>query len=212
MTVPRLHVITDDEILARAEFIEMAAEVLEAGGVSVALHVRGPRTDGRRLFSLTDALTARAASTGALLVVNDRIDVAMAAGLRAVHLGRRSLSVGGARELLPEARVGVSCHDRKGLAEARDADASWIILGNLFETGSHSGRPGLGFERFRELLPVAGPVPVIAIGGVDRERAAGVVQQGAWGVAVRSGIWDVESPRTAACEYISELRAAGGET
>ena len=207
MTLPRLHVVTDDETLARADFVEVATEVLEAAGHAAALHVRGPRTDGRRLYELVAFLGAAARGGGTLLVVNDRVDVAMAAGLTAVQLGRRSLSVAGTRGIMPEARIGASCHDAVEVAEATGAGAAWVVLGNVFETASHPGRPGLGLAGLTELSAAAGAVPTIAIGGVQTDRVTAVLRAGAWGVAVRSGIWDAGSPRAATSEYISVLQA-----
>ena len=207
MAQPRLHVVTDDEILARTDFIEVATEVVEVGGVAAALHLRGPRTDGRRLHELAVALRASTSASGMLLVVNDRIDVAMANGREAVHLGRRSLSVSEARRLMPTARIGASCHSVDEVMEAASACAAWVMIGNVFETDSHPGRPALGLARFSEVAAVAGTVPVIAIGGVQSDQVPAVLSAGAWGVAVRSGIWNAGSPRAAASEYISVLKA-----
>ncbi|MDG2282392.1 MAG: thiamine phosphate synthase [Longimicrobiales bacterium] len=208
MVQPRLHVVTDDEILARTDFIEVATEVVEVAGGAVALHLRGPRTDGRRLHELAVALRASSSAAGALLVVNDRIDVAMANGLEAVHLGRRSLSVSEARRLMPSVRIGASCHSLAEVMEAACAYAAWVMIGNVFETSSHPGRSSLGLAGFREAAVVAAMVPVVAIGGVQPSQVTDVLSAGAYGVGVRSGIWNAGSPRAAASEYISVLEAA----
>jgi len=204
---PRLHVVTDDEILARSDFEERAREVLEAGESSLALHLRGPRTDGRRLHDLAVTLTGPAARSGSTLVVNDRVDVALAVGVDAVQLGRRSLPAADVRRLGAPGLIGVSCHEKEHVCAARALDVSWIILGNVFETSSHPGQPGLGLDRVRALVDAAGAVPVVAIGGVTPARVDEVSNTGAWGVAVRSGIWSAESPRIATSEYISVLQA-----
>ena len=209
---PRLHVVTDDEILARRGFAEQAAEVLEMGGAALALHVRGPRTDSRRLYDIAAHLGPAAEETGALLLLNDRVDVAMATNLRAVQLGRRSLKIEDLRALMPWASIGVSCHDDVEVAQARSSGVTWILLGNLYKTESHPGRSGLGPERFEALVKEAGVVPVLAIGGVTPNLIERSLEAGAWGIAVRSGIWDAESPRAAISEYISVLRAKVGET
>lgn len=210
--VSRLHVVTDDEILSDSGFFSRAAEVLEAGGVALSLHLRGPVTDGHYLYDLAMRLKPVAEACGAQLSVNDRIDIAMAVGLDAVHLGRRSLSVVETRKLVPVVSVGASCHDAAEVSVAREADVSWIILGNVFETLSHSERPGLGLHGLQALVALADCVPVIAIGGITPERVPSVLAAGAWGVAVRSGVWDTESPSHASSEYISKLEADAGET
>ena len=209
---PRLHVVTDDEILARYDFEQRAREVLEAGGGSIALHLRGPRTDGRRLHDLGVALNEPASRSGSILVVNDRVDVALALGLNAVQLGRRSLPWGDVRRLIGSGVIGVSCHGEGDVVAARTFDASWLILGNVYETKSHPDRPGLGPDLVRTLVETAGSVPVVAIGGVTPDRVEGVLHTGAWGVAVLSGIWSVGSPRVATSEYISVLQAEARET
>jgi len=209
--VPRFHVVTDDHVLSDPSFVSRATEVLEEGGAAVCLHLRGPATSGHHLYDLALHLKAVAEASGAHLIVNDRIDVAMAVGLNAVHLGRRSLSVSETRTLVPLSTIGASCHDAVEVSAAREVDASWIILGNIFETASHPERPGLGLHTLKELVVLADYVPVIAIGGIMIERVPGVLASGAWGVAVMSGVWGAESPSQASSEYISMLQADTGE-
>ena len=212
ISVPRFHVVTDDHVLSDSGFLSRAAEVLEEGGAAVCLHLRGPATGGHHFYDLALHLKTVAEAAGAHLIVNDRIDVAMAVGLNAVHLGRRSLSVSETRTLVPLSTIGASCHDAVEVSAAREVDASWIILGNIFETASHPERPGLGLHILKELVVLADYVPVIAIGGVTIERVPGVLASGAWGVAVMSGVWGAESPSKASSEYISMLQADTGET
>ncbi len=112
---------------------------MEAGGRRTALHVRGPHTDGGALFRLTRELLEVAATSGALLVVNDRVDVALAAGAGAVQLGRRSLPTTEARRILgPDARLGVSTHSDGEAAEAAADGAQWIFAGTIYDTPSHA--------------------------------------------------------------------------
>ena len=100
--LPRLHLVTDDATLAGPSFVATAGTLLAVGGSQVALHLRGPRTPGRRLWQAARALAPAAESAEALLVVNDRVDVALAAGVGTVHLGQRSIPAGQARALLGE--------------------------------------------------------------------------------------------------------------
>ena len=212
ISVPRFHVVTDDHVLSDSGFLSRAAEVLEEGGAAVCLHLRGPATGGHHFYDLALHLKTVAEAAGAHLIVNDRVDIAMAVGLNAVHLGRRSLSVSETRRLVPLTSIGASCHDAVEVSSAREADASWIILGNIFETASHPERPGIGLHALQEVVVLADYVPVIAIGGVTIERVPGVLASGAWGVAVMSGVWGAESPSKASSEYISMLQADTGET
>ena len=133
--IPKLHIVTDDEILARPDFEIRAREVLEvletceptAGGLldsSVALHLRGPRTTGRKLTRLARILCESAASSEVTLLLNDRVDVALAVGAAGVHLGTRSLPPTYARRLLgTRLLLGVSVHSVSGAMKAAEAGA-----------------------------------------------------------------------------------------
>lgn len=209
--VPRLHVVTDDAVLARPDVLRMATEVLEAGGARLAFHIRGPRTGGRRLHELAVTLRAEASRTGALLVVNDRVDVALAAGVRAVHLGQRSLPAAAVRSIARLDVVGVSCHDVAEVRAARADGASWGFFGHVFESRSHPGREGRGLASLSGAVEEGGATPLLAIGGVSVERVPSCLRAGAWGVAAITGIWSDRSPRSATSEYISVLHAGAGE-
>jgi thiamine-phosphate diphosphorylase len=211
--LPRLHVVTDDEILAASRFPEVARALLGVGSGRVALHVRGPRTGGGRLLDIVSELRDDAARGGAWLVVNDRADVALIAGLPAVHLGRRSLPVRAARRVLgPNARLGVSTHTPQEAAQSALDGADWIFAGTTYATPSHPGREGCGPEGVRAAVGAAGRVPVVAIGGVTVERVAELVAAGAHGVAVVRGVWGAADPVAALEKYLEALAKAAGGT
>lgn len=204
--MPRLHVVTDDEVLARPEVIPSAEALLEAGRSGLAFHVRGPHTEAARVYEIVTALGPAARRSGALLVVNDRVDVALAAEVGAVHLGARSLSVAETRRLVgPETKIGRSTHDPSEVRDGALSGVDFLFFGNVWETPSHPDRPGLGPAALREAAEAAGEVPVVAIGGVDLGRAPSVLDAGAHGVAVLRGVWGAEEPRRALRDYISAL-------
>lgn len=209
--VPRLHLVTDDEVLARPGFLDEASALLAGVDAPVALHVRGPATPGGTLLRAAAALVAAAAATDCWVVVNDRVDVALAAGAHGAHLGARSLPVAEARRILGAARaVGVSVHARAEGAEAAAHGTAWIFAGTIYETPSHPGRPGRGPALVTQVADAAGAVPVLAIGGVTAERVAEVVEAGAWGAAVIRGVWDAPDPVVAAGRYLHALAGAAG--
>jgi len=209
--IPALHVVTDDGVLAAPDFPSKAEALLRRGGRGVALHVRGPATPGGRLWALAGPLAAVAARSGALLVVNDRVDVAVAVGAGGVHLGRRSLPVGEARRLAgPDALVGVSVHDGAEAAEAASYGADWVFAGNVYATGSHPGIPGKGPALIREAVAAVPSLAVLAIGGVTPGRVEELLAAGAGGVAVIRGIWEAPDPEGALDEYQRALAAVGG--
>ena len=211
--IPSLHLITDDEILARDDFPGQARRMLEEGGQDVALHLRGPGTCGRVLFDLAVALLDQSARSGSLLLINDRIDIALALGLPGVHLGQRSLPPRVARTLLgPQSLLGLSVH---GAEEARtgaaaspghaDPGLDFLVVGSIFPTSSHPGRNPGGLAVLREVRAVSA-LPLLAIGGLTPERVEEVMAVGAHGVAVRGGAWDGEDPKAAIRVYLEEVR------
>lgn len=207
--VPRLHLVTDDAVLARPGFVERAAELLAVADVPVALHVRGPGTAGGPLLAIATALVGEAEASGSWVVVNDRVDVALAAGARGAHLGARSLPLAEARRILGAAgRLGVSVHAREEALAAAGEGTDWIFAGTIFATPSHPHRPGRGPAFVAEVTAAAPGVPVLAIGGVTPERVEEVTEAGAWGVAVIRGVWDAPDPQEAVGRYLHALAGA----
>ncbi len=218
--IPRLHVVTDDQVLGRPDFETLAREVCEVletrepadrGGVggsaggSVALHLRGPHTTGRKLARLARVLCEPAAACGVTLLVSDRLDVALAVEVAGVHLGSRSVPPTQARRLLGANRLlGVSVHSESEAAEATESGADYLFFGPVFETPSHSGVAARGAE-FMGRVASRVDLPVVGIGGVTPERAAAVITSGAHGVAAIRGIWDAPSPADAVQVYLDAV-------
>lgn len=204
--VPPLHVVTDDALLADPAFAARARRVVEAGGAQLALHVRGPCSSGRVLFEAVEAIRTAAAAAGARVIVNDRVDVALAAGVRWVQLGSRSLPVGDAKGILgEEGRVGASTHTPEEAAEASGAGASWLVVGTLYATPSHGGLPGRGAAALVEAAAAAPGFPLVGIGGITPPRVAEVLAWGARGVAVIRGVWGAPDPEGAVRDYLQAL-------
>lgn len=200
--VPRLHVVTDDDVIAGHGFVDLASDLLRQGDGKIALHLRGPTTSGARLYRLAMELREFRES----LVINDRVDVALAAGLRRVHLGGRSLPPGVARSILGEgALLGVSTHSRSGVRAAATEGADWIFVGTIYATPSHPGRPGRGLAAVEEATAEAKGSPVLAIGGVGPEHVRELRAAGAHGVAVIRGVWGAVDPLLAINEYLEGL-------
>lgn len=196
-----LHVVTDDRVLERPDFLRVAQEVLRAGGGDLALHVRGPGLAGRSVYDRTRALRPAARAAGAALFVNDRVDVALVLELDGVHLGQRSLPPVEAKALLgPGAVVGVSVHSVEEARKAESGGADFLLVGTIFPTPSHPGREAGGPERIRRVA-AAGTAPLVAVGGVTPERVEAVRAAGAVGVAALSGVWDAQRPAEAVDAY-----------
>jgi len=210
--LPRLHAVTDDDVLAADGWLARARAVLGAAGPELALHLRGPRTGSRTLLALADALLPLARDVGATVLVNDRIDVALLTGLDGVHLGGRSLRPNQARPLLgSNAWIGASTHDEAEIGSALDDGADFVFLGTIHPSTSHPGKGGLGVQGLAAALGRTPSMPVIGIGGIGPGEAAGVVAAGAHGVAAVSGIWAAPDPETAVRQYLEGLGEREGE-
>lgn len=208
MSLPRLHVVTDDEVVGRRGFAATARALVERLGPDVALHLRGRGTSARRLHALAARVAPGAWKAGAWLFINDRIDLALAVRARGVQLGRGSLPVQAARALLgPECAIGYSAHGVDEAASAAANGAGLVVLGTIWETPSHPGREGAGIERVRSACGRLA-VPLIAIGGVTPARAAEARAAGAHGVAVLRGVWSAADPVGAAVDYVKAMEGA----
>jgi thiamine-phosphate pyrophosphorylase len=150
-------------------------------------------------------LAARELGTGgSCVVVNDRVDVALAAGADGVHLGSESMPVQVLRRLAPHPfLVGVSCHSLEEAMAAESGGADYLVLGPIFETPSKLGYgPPLGLEKLR-LATSRSRIPVLALGGISVERIRPCLEAGAAGIAGIRVFQDSES----VVERVSEMRA-----
>jgi thiamine-phosphate pyrophosphorylase len=151
-----------------------------AGGIDV-IQLRERGLDDAALAALTRDCLRAAAGTPSRLVVNDRVDVALACGAHGVHLREDGIPPASARRLAgPAFLIGRSVHTPE--AARASAGADYLIAGSVFETASKTGHPGLGLEGFRAIAGSA-PCPVWGIGGISRENGATLIPAGAAGVA-----------------------------
>ncbi|HKN61695.1 MAG TPA: thiamine phosphate synthase, partial [Candidatus Acidoferrales bacterium] len=166
---------------------------------------------GRALLDLTrDSIAA--ANGVARVHVNDRLDIAIAAGAAGVHLGGESLPAGHvvrwcrSGNAPPRFEIGVSCHSLDGAREAERAGASYVFFGPVFNTPSKQAfGPSQGIQRLAEVC-AAIRIPVIAIGGVNEETAAACIRAGASGIAAIRMFQEAQSA-VALRESIAALRA-----
>jgi thiamine-phosphate diphosphorylase len=206
--IPHLHLVTNDAVLAAPSFLDTAERVLAVCGTAAALHLRGHETSGAALHAVGERLAAACLRNGAWLLVNDRIDVAMAIRANGVQLGTMSMPIDDARALLGAgARIGYSAHGALEAVEAVADGADFVVLGTIYDSASHAGRVPAGIVQLRETAARAG-APVIAIGGITPERVAEVAGAGAAGAAVLGGVWAAPDPVTAAEKYMQAATAA----
>ena len=187
--VPRLVLVTDRRATAGRDLVGVVGAALDAGLPAVQL--RDKDLPARELFALAERLRVATARTGALLLVNGRIDVAIAVGADGVHLGGGALPVPVARRLLPAGSlIGVSTH---APAEAEADGADYVFFGPVHET---PGKAAQGVTALAAAV-AATAMPVIAIGGIGAAEARAAGRTGAWGVAVIRAILAAEDPGAA---------------
>lgn len=181
---PRLYVITD-RTLGGHEDITRAAL---AGGATV-VQLRDKQASSRRLYEIALRLRHLLADANIALIVNDRVDIALAADTHGVHAGPDDLPVAAARRILGSARVvGASAGTISEAVEAERAGSDYLGVGPVFPTGTKpdAGAP-IGLEGLRRIASSV-TIPVVGIGGITADNAGKVIEAGAAGVAVISAV------------------------
>jgi thiamine-phosphate diphosphorylase len=198
--LPRLHAITDAGVIAAPDFAVRAGAIAAAGSV-VALHARDRTASGAALTRVARRLAALAAPPEAAVFVNARPDVAQASGAQGVQLGAGDLRPADARASFPRGWIGRSVHSAREAEAAAAEGADYLVVGNVYQTTSHPGRPAGGLALVRESVRLG--LPVIAIGGVDAHRVAEVRDEGAYGVAAIRALWWATDPAAAAMAMVA---------
>ena len=182
---------------------------LARAGVGIA-QLRAKALPDRELLALARAAVAAAREQGVLLIVNDRPDITRLSGADGVHLGQDDLPAAAARELLRDAVIGISTHDPEQLAVASREPVDYVAVGPVFPTSTKENPdPVVGLELVRRARAETG-LPVVAIGGITRPRAAQVVEAGADGLAVIGDLLEAADLDAALAEYAARLRRPTG--
>lgn len=183
MWVPRVYLVSDRRLAADLPALARAALAGLPPGTA-ALQLREKDLPARDLLDLARVLRRICAASGQALLVNDRVDVALAAGADGVHLPAAGIPPAEARRLLgADHLVAVSCHGAAEVAQALRQGADFATFGPLFETPSKRAfGPPLGLDRLREAVAMG--LPLVGLGGIDVARAVEVRGAGAAGVGV----------------------------
>lgn len=206
---PSLCLVTDHRLPFERQL--RVVEAALAGGVTM-VQLRNPEASARELVEQARALRGLLRPRGLALIVNDRADVAFAAGAAGVHLGQSDLPVAAARALLgPAAIIGLSITE-PGQAEALDASAvDYLGAGPVFATSTKpDAAPPLGLEALAGLVRRSHPLPVVAIGGIGPRNAAEVARTGVAGLAVVSAISAAADPAATSRALREALTGADG--
>jgi thiamine-phosphate pyrophosphorylase len=201
-----LYLVTSEELSDGRSDLDILRAGL-AGGVRM-VQLRDKRSKGRAFFEKARAARRICEASGALLIINDHLDVAMAVDADGVHLGTDDLPVDVARSLAPSMVIGASSHSLGEALAAQKAGASYVNIGPVYQTATKPDAPRfLGPEAVtaisRELR-----VPFTVMGGITAERIEAVVHAGADILAVITAVTKSDSPEAAARELIRRIRAA----
>ena len=187
LQLPRVYALTDVQLsgLSHAEQVEL----LNLGGASL-IQLREKHEPALEFYEQARAAVAVAERSGVQLIINDRVDVAVAAGAHGVHLGQDDLPPVAARRLLGEgAIVGYSTHNVDQALEAVTLPIDYLAIGPIFPTTSKTDTsPVLGLEGLRAVRRAIGEFPLVAIGGITHLNARAAIEAGADSVAVISAL------------------------
>lgn len=194
----RLYVITD----ARPRLpLERFLDAAISGGVGM-VQLRDKQLTDADLLAVASACARICRQRGVAFIVNDRMDIAIAADADGVHLGQDDMPVDTARALLgPDRIIGLSTHARKEIDAAREAPADYIGVGPVHETPTKPGRPAVGLDLVRYAAAHAAQ-PFFAIGGIEPANVDEVFEAGAHGVSVHRYITQSPDPQRAAREIL----------
>ena len=197
----RLYAIVDPEHAGGHALPDLARRVAEGGATLVQL--RDKQSETRAMVESARAIKAALAPLRVPFIINDRVDVALAAGADGVHVGQEDMAVADARRLLgPHAIIGLSV---KTLADAQAApleQLSYVAIGGVFPTTSKDNPTHIGAEGLRKLASAvrarAAGFPICAIAGITEANAPDVIAAGAEGIAVISALSATPDPAAAA--------------
>lgn len=207
--IPRfaLHVLTDHEWSLGRDMLTVARGALEGGATIIQLRDKTAST--RHLIEEGLALRALTREYHALLMVNDRVDIALAVDADGAHVGQDDMPASLARQLLgPERILGVSAATMQEAAEAVAGEADYLGVGPIFPSlGKADAGPSTGVYLLTELASTC-PIPLVAIGGIAVENAMAVIRAGAAGIAVITAVVNAEDVTAAARQLRSVVDTA----
>ena len=206
-----LYLVTDRELIGDRDFNAVVLAAVDGGVAYVQLREKDATT--RDFVDAARELSPLLTERGVPLIINDRVDVALAAGADGVHLGQRDLDPTTARRLLgPDALLGLSVESMDDVINAEDADVAYLGVSPIFETPTKRdtlGEWGLdGLARVRR----RSRHPLVAIGGLNVDNAASAIAAGADAIAVVSAVCAAADPRRAAADLVAQIKLGATKT
>jgi thiamine-phosphate pyrophosphorylase len=206
---PSLNAIVDVEAAAQAGWtpVDLARAFLDGG--ARFLQLRAKQVAGAAFLDTASAIVELARASGAIVLVNDRADIARLAGAAGVHVGQEDLTPRDVRTVVgDDAVVGLSTHTVEQLERALDEPITYVAIGPVFGTVTkHTGYEAIGLERVADASrrAAARGLPLVAIGGITLERAASVIEAGAASVAVIGGLLETADPEKQTRDFLNRI-------
>jgi thiamine-phosphate pyrophosphorylase len=204
--IGRLHVITDIDLQNRFSHVELARMAISGGADTIQFRQKTGAT--REMIETARQIKQLCANSGVTFIVNDRLDVAIASESDGVHLGQDDFPIPLARKILGENKIiGGSAVTLDEAHKCQDEGADYVGFGPVYPTTSKADAgPVSGIDLFKEII-VKVSLPLIAIGGVNRDNAPETIRAGAHGIAVISAMCCQHDPEQATRELLRALEA-----
>ena len=203
--IPGLYVVIDTQALEGRSHIEVANQVIRGG--AKAIQLRDKLRSKKELLFIAQQLKNLCSEHNVLFIVNDYLDLALAADADGLHLGQNDLPLPVARKLLPIDKIlggSVNTLDQAIAAESEGAD--YIAVGSIYPTTSKETAKVIGLEILRQIRQTV-TLPLVAIGGITKDNAAEVMVAGADSVAVISAVVQAKAPEEAARQIVTRIEA-----
>lgn len=200
-----LYVIIDTEMLGERSPVEVTGQVIRGGARVIQLRDKFLSKD--KLLSMAQEIRNLCAEHNVLFIMNDYLDVALATDADGLHVGQGDLPVKVARELLPLDKIlGISTATVKQAVAGQSEGADYVAVGSIYPTPTKEITVGVGLERLRQVKQAIS-VPLVAIGGINKDNAADVIAAGADSVCVISAVLGAGLPEAAARQITEKFEA-----
>jgi thiamine-phosphate pyrophosphorylase len=191
--------------ICEAKLVDIISQAIDGGVETVQL--REKDLSSVELYVLASEIREITMEKGANLIINDRVDIALAVDADGVHLGWKSLGIGLVRKMIGHDKlIGFSAHNLQEAKKAEDSGADYVTISPIFDTvyKDYFVEP-LGTEKIGKIKEEI-DIPVIALGGINENNVNGVLENGAYGIAVISAILQSEDPRQSANRLYKEIK------
>jgi thiamine-phosphate pyrophosphorylase len=201
-----LYVIVDTQALLKGRHIDVAKAAI-AGGARV-IQLRDKTSTKKELLPIAEQLKELCAEHNVLFIINDHLDLLLAVDADGLHLGQDDLPIKTTRRLLPVDKIlGISTRTVDGAVAAQVEGADYIAVGAMYPTPSKQAAQVVGVERLKQVRKAVA-LPLVAIGGINKENAAAVMAAGADSIAVIRAVAQAEAPEKAARELVNIIEVS----